>query len=217
MKSTNYFRVLSLVCGGGVLLAGCLLKPVTVFTHRYILAPIAASEPASTPLDRGQGEAPSAAKQFSVGISFVKMPAYLLRSSIALRRDLHEIEYLEEAVWAERLDEGFQQTLGANLSTLLRSDRVYLSAWERDQVKLRISVNVEQFDVNTGGCGTLIARWRITAPGSEKFLKSGQSHLVRTGPAPRNKPQVIVTTLSALAAEFSRELAQTIQQTTEVN
>jgi uncharacterized lipoprotein YmbA len=217
MKFASHLHVLGLLCGGCFLLAGCLFRPVTVSTHRFILAPIEASELASTPPDPGQHDETSAAKQWSVGISSVKMPAYLLRNSIALRKDLHEIEYLEEAVWAERLDQCLQQTLAANLSTLLPSDRVYLSAWDRDQVKLRISINVEQFDINTEGRGTLIARWQMTAPGNEKFFKSNQTRLVRTGPAPRNKPQVIVTTLSALAAEFSRELARNIRQFAEVN
>jgi hypothetical protein len=80
-----------------------------------------------------------------------------------------------------------------------------------------VFINVEQFDIDTQGHGTLIASWRITAPGSEKLLKSGQTRLTRTGPVPRGKPQVIVATLSALTAEFSRELAQAIHQSAEVH
>ena len=207
-----------LVCAAGLLLSGCFLKPVTVSTRRFILAPIPASELLS-PLPhrgRGQGEGASIPQQLSVGVGFVKMPAYLLRNSIVVRKGANEIEYLEDASWGERVDQSFQQTLAANLSILLPSGRVYLSAWERDQVKVRVFVNVEQFDVDTQGRGTLIASWRITAPGSEKPLKSGQARLARPGPAPHGNPQVIVTTLSALTAEFSRELAQAIHQSAEL-
>ena len=195
-----------LVCAAGLLVSGCLLKPVTVSTRRFILAPIPASEHAS-----------AAGEPLSVGVGFVKMPAYLLRNSIALRKGPNEIDYLEHGLWGERLDQSFQQTLAANLSLLLPSDRVFLSAWERDQVKVRVFVHVEQFDVDTQGRGTLIASWRITPPASDKLLKNGQARLAQTGPAPRGNPQVIVTMLSALAAELSRELAQAIHQSAELN
>jgi uncharacterized lipoprotein YmbA len=201
MKSFSWLCVFGVAGIAGLLSSGCLLKPVSVSTRRFILAPIPASEDAST-----------GAEQVSVGVGLVKMPAYLLRNSIALRKGTNEIEYLEEAVWAQRLDQCFQQTLAANLSALLPSDRIYLSTWERDQVSLRVSINVEQFDVDTQGRGTLIAWWRITAPGNDKVLKSGQARLARTGPAPRGRPEVIVTTLRALTGDFSRELAQVIHQ-----
>ncbi len=188
----------------GLLLGGCLLKPVTVSTRRFHLVPIPPSERPSR-----------VEQQLSVGVSSVKMPAYLLKNSIVLRRHPSEIEYLEDTLWGERLDHSFQQTLAANLSTLLASDRVYLSAWERDQVSLRVSVNLEQFDVDTEGHSTLIAWWRLTASPSDKLLKSGQTRLSRTGPAPHGDPQVIVTNLSALTAEFSRELAQAIHRSNE--
>ena len=83
-------------------------------------------------------------------------------------------------------------------------------------MKVKVLVTVEQFDVNAQGRGALIASWRITAPGTDKLLKNGQARLVRTGPAPRRDPQVIVTTLSALTAEFSRGLAQAIQQSAQL-
>ena len=206
MKPSSRLQLFALVCSACLLLGGCLLKPVKVSTRRFILAPISAAEKASP-----------AAEQLSVGVGFVKMPAYLLRNSIAVRKGVSEIEYLDDSLWGERLDQSFQQTLGANLSILLPSDRVYVSAWERDQVKVRVFVNMEQFDVDTQGRGTLIAWWRITAAGSDKLLKSGQARLARTGPAPRGNPQVIVTTLSGLTAEFSRELAQAIHQSAELS
>jgi len=190
----------NLLCCFLVLLAGCLFRPVTVSTRRFVLAPIPATERSS------------AADQLSVGVGNVKMPPYLLRSSFAVRKGTNEIVYLEDVVWGERLDRSFQQTLAANLSTLLPSDQVYLSSWERDQVKARLFVNVEQFDIDTEGRGTLIASWQIRGPDDSKLLKSGRACLARTGPAPRGSPQVIVTRLSNLVGELSRELAQAIQQ-----
>jgi uncharacterized lipoprotein YmbA len=131
---------------------------------------------------------------------------------MAVRNGANEIEYIEDAQWAERLDHCFHLTLVANLSRLLSSNGIYLTDWGRDQVQARVFINVQQFDVDTRGRGTLIAQWRITAPDSDTPLKSGQARLDRTGVSPRGDPEVIASTLSALAAEFSRDLAQSIRE-----
>ena len=202
MRSWNYRQFFGMVCAVALLLSGCLLKPVKVSTHRFVLSPVPASKH------------PSAAREelsVSVGVGAVKMPTYLLKSSMALRKGTNEIIYLEDALWAERLDQSFQRTLAADLSTLLPSDRVYLSAWEPGQVGLRLFVSVEEFDVDAQGRGTLIASWRITAPGSHKPIKSGQTRLTKSGALPHDGPQVIATTLSALTSEFSGQLAQELR------
>jgi len=131
---------------------------------------------------------------------------------MAIRNGTNEIEYLDGALWAERLDQSFQQTLAANLSMLLPSDRVYRSAWERNQVQVTAVINVQQFDVDTQGRGTLVAWWRINAPDGDTPLKSGEAHLAQTGASPRGNPQAIATTLSALTGQLSRDLAQAIRE-----
>ncbi len=197
MKRTNYLCLLLIMCSLGVLLEGCVIKPARVPTRHFVLVPIPASEQAST-----------TAQQVSAEVGFVKMPSYLLRDSMVVRKNADEVEYLETALWAERLDHSFRQTLAQNLSMLLASDRACLSASERDRLVVRVSVDVEQFDVDTEGRGTLLAAWRLTAVGADKPIKRGQVHLTRSGPSPRGNPQAIATTLSALTADFSREVAQ---------
>ena len=200
MKSSFYAQ-LTLV---SALLSGCMLKPVTVSTRHFALAPIPTSDP--RPVARAGSE------QMSVGIGFVKMPSYLLRNSMAVRNGANEIEYLEDALWSERLDESFQRDLAANLADLLASDSIYLTDWGHNQVMVAVYISVQQFDVDISGRGTLIAQWRITAPGSVVPLKSGRARLERAGASPRGKPEVIAETLSELAAQFSRDLAQSIRE-----
>ena len=134
---------------------------------------------------------------------------------MVIRRSAEEVEYLETALWAERLDQSFRQTVAENLFLLLASDRAYLSASERDQLVMRVSVNVEQFDVDAEGRGTLLAEWRLTAAGADKPLKIGQTRLTRPGPDPRGNSQAITTTLSTLVAEFSRDLAQALRESAQ--
>jgi uncharacterized lipoprotein YmbA len=195
------YIALAFVC---TILSGCLFKPVTISTRHFALTPIPASEPPQAAL--------SDPEKLSVGIGFVKMPSYLLRNSIAVRKGDNEIEYLEDALWSERLDESFQRDLAANLAELLPSDSIYLTDWDHDQVKVAVYISVQQFDVDTNGHGTLIAQWRITVAGGGIPLKSGRTRLDQAGASPRGKPEAVAKTLSDLAAQFSRGLAQSIRE-----
>jgi uncharacterized lipoprotein YmbA len=204
MKRSYYLHLLLIMCRVGLLLGGCVIKPARVPTRHFVLVPTQTPEHAATkapPLD--------------VEVGFVKMPAYLLRDSMVIRKSAHEVDYLETALWAERLDRSFRQTLEQNLWLLLASDPAYLSASERERVGVRVSVNVEQFDVDTEGRGTLLAAWRLTAVGADKPMKIGQAHLTRPGPSPRGKPQAIAKTLSALTADFSREVLQALVESAQ--
>jgi uncharacterized lipoprotein YmbA len=201
MNRPNYLCLLLIMCSLGVLLGGCVIKPARVPTRHFVLVPIPASQQAST-----------TAQQISAEVGFVKMPSYLLGDSMVVRKSANEVEYLETALWAERLDHSFRQTLAQNLFLLLASDGACLSASERDRLVVRVSVNVEQFDVDTKGRGTLLADWRLTSVGADKPMKIGQAHLTRPGPSPRGNPQAVATTLSALVSEFSRDLAPALRE-----
>jgi len=201
MKSSLCLSRIVFVVLAAILLTGCMLRPATVSNRHFVLAPISTNEPG-----------PVATEHLSVGIGFVRMPSYLLRNSIAVRNGANEIEYLDDAQWAERLDQCFQRTLAANLSRLRPSDSIYLTDLRRDHVAVNVSVTVQQFDVDTRGHGTLIAEWRITAPDGDLTLQSDQTRLDRSGTSPRGKPQVIAVTLSDLTADFSRNLAQSIRE-----
>ena len=185
-------------------LTGCFgfLKPAKATARKFVLTP--APAPAGTTDPKG-GPA--------LGIGPVKIPAYLFDTSFAVRQGPNEVGYLALVLWAERLDTGLQRVLAANLSTLLPTDRIRLSAWRSDDVSAEIQVTVGQFDVDDAGRGALMAWWRILSPGGERTLKSGETRLMREGPAPETDPAGAVATLNELVAEFSRQLAQTVRET----
>jgi uncharacterized lipoprotein YmbA len=201
MKSGFCLTRLAFAVVMAMLLPGCLFKRSTVPVRHFVLSPISTNEP---PL--------ASTEHLSVGIGLVKMPSYLLRNSLAVRNGANEIEYLESAQWGERLDQCFQRTVAANLSRLLSSDNVYSTEWARNQVLLRVLINVQQFEVDTKGHGTLVAHWRITAPETDTPLKSGTARLDRTGNSPHGNPGAIAVTLSDLTLAFSRDLAQSIRE-----
>lgn len=183
-------------------LAGCLLKPNTVATRSYVLSPL----PASAAVKAGDQPAPP------IGVGLVKLPSYLLKTSLAVRSGSNEITYLDSSLWAERLDTSFQRTLAANLSTLLPTDQIRLSSWSHGEVVRAVYVNVDRFDVDVQGNGTLTAWWRITAGSGGATLKSGESHFTQPGPLPSSRPDAIATTLSALNTRLSETLAQALRE-----
>jgi len=200
MNSDFCLSRLTFVTVASMLLSGCLPKPSTISTRHFVLAPVSTNVPTA-----GAGES------LTVGIGFVKMPSYLLRNSIAIRKGPTEIEYLDDAQWGERLDQSFRRTVAADLSALLPSATIYLTDWSLEQVALTASVTVEQFDVDTSGHGILNAQWRITPSAKGLSSRDGNARLARTGTPPRGNPEVIAATLSELTSEFSRELAQAIR------
>ena len=205
MKQPNYLCLLLTISAVGLFLSGCVIKPARVSTRHFVLAPISRSEhaPANT----------ANTQPLAVEVTSVKMPAYLLRDSLLVRKGAQEVAYLETALWAERLDRLFRETLEQNLAVVLAPADV---ASEPVRVEVRLSVNVEQFDVDTDGRGTLHAEWRLTPTGADKPMKMGQARLTRSGSPPRANPQAIATTLSALLAEFSQELAPKIRQSAQI-
>lgn len=189
MKRSNYLHVFGLICGLSLLAGGCLFKSARVQARHFILTPLPPPEHALAATSR-----PAA-----IEVEFVKMPSYLLRDSMVVRKSASEIEVLEDSVWAERLDEGFRRVLQDNL------DQSHPAASGHNEA-VRVSVNVQRFDVDTQGLGTLLASWRLT-DGTDSPTKTGEVHLTRNGSAPRGDPQAVVSTLSGLIGEFSRQLA----------
>ena len=188
---------------GCLSLTGCLgfLKPATSSARYFVLTPMAATASA-TPTNA-----------LTVGVGHVKVPDYLLDTSLAVRRGTNEIDYLLLSVWAERLDSGLQKTIAANLGGLLPTDQIRLSNWRSEEVSVEVRVTIEQFDVDAEGRGVLVAWWRVLAPGGERVLKAGSSRLTRNGPSPDTNPSGAVATLSDLTADLSQQLAAAIAAT----
>lgn len=192
----------SMTLGAG--LTGCsFLKPAKPTARHFVLTPMPPT-----------GLAPAASNSLAVGLGPVRLPAYLFDTSLAVRKGTNEIEYLPSALWAERLDTGFQRVLAANLAIVLPTDRIHLSAWQKEAVAAEVQVTIEQFEVDAAGRGLLVARWRILSPGGEQMLKAGSSRLSRQGPPPDAGASGAVVTLSELVADFSRQLAKALGEAT---
>ena len=205
MSRPQLFPRLATLALSGLALTSCLnLKQVTDPTRFYVLSAMPA-ETAATVNPPGD---------LAVGLGRVDLPDYLLDNRIVLRQGAHEIHYAEYHRWAERLDKGVQRVLGANLSALLPSASVVLSAWRREDVKVEVYVSVQRFEFNERGQVVLEARWRITTPGGEKTWRSHHSQITRQGPVWHADPEGAVGVLSEALADLSRAIATELRHPT---
>jgi uncharacterized lipoprotein YmbA len=147
-----------------------------------------------------------------VGIHAVKMPGYLSGKAFAMRRANNEIVYLESANWAERLDTSLQRALATDLSRLIPTDQVRLTRWGAEAVTVEVDVNVDRFDVESRGEGSLVAWWRLLSPGGERVLASGKFSARRKGPPPDKDPLGASTLMSHLASDLAETLARAIKE-----
>jgi uncharacterized lipoprotein YmbA len=181
--------------------AGCsVLKPSGFTPRTFVLSP---AQPTNAP-------AQTRATTRSIGLGYVKLPSYLFGRRLAVRHGPNEIVYLENAVWAERLDHALQRVLAANLATFLPATQVRLSAWRAEDVTHEVHVAVDRFDVDTAGTGTLKASWRVTPPGGGPTQSSGYFQQQTSGPPPETNPDLAVASLNALATELSRTIARAL-------
>jgi uncharacterized lipoprotein YmbA len=182
-----------------------LRSPCAAGVHRYIHGRCVPAPPSAP------GVWFSRERKVALTLFTVCLSAYLFDTSLAVRQGTNEIAYHRSVLWAERLDNGLQRVLAANLASLLPTDQIRLSSWRSEDVSAEFYVSIQQFDVDASGHCVLVGWWRILSPGGEKILKVGEARLARTGPPPDADPAGAVATLSELAGDLSRQLAQTVQ------
>ena len=192
-------------------LSGCsTLKPTTSSPRYFRLVPAQASEKATVTNTTQTALESRHASGSSIAIASITIPDYLTKKSIAVRRSANEIEYLESALWAERLEEGFLRVLTVSLASQLPGHTVRQTLSRNHEVDLAIQITVQEFDLNMTGEGVLSAEWRIISPANGKTIGAGQSHFSRKGPNPTQDPGGAVSTLSALIEDLSGALRKVI-------
>jgi uncharacterized lipoprotein YmbA len=185
-------------------LSGCLdLKPARN-TARYFTLSVLPAEAGA--LDVACG--------YSLGLGPVKVPGYLFRSAMAMRKSPTEIEYLQDTLWADRLDASCQRVLAANLVTLLHPTNLQLSSWRSSDIRCAVHVEVEQMDIDATGRAVLSARWRVVSPDG-KLLKTAESRLAKTAASPVQDPAGAAAALSGLLGDLSREIATGLRQASQ--
>jgi len=192
----SFASLATLLC---VVAAGCLnLKPKADPTRYFLL-----TRTASKPLAASDGKE----DVISLGIAPVAVPAYLTKPWMVIRTSGTEIRYSDFNKWGEHLDKGIQRVLAEDLSLLLGTDQIHLSAWKQEDVQAELTLSVHQFEVDTRGQVVLEAQWQL----SGKHPFTGQRRIEVDGPDPASDPAGAVRAMSQALDELSRVIASEIE------
>jgi uncharacterized protein len=148
----------------------------------------------------------------ALGIGPIKFPAYLDRPQFVTRISQNRFAVAENDRWAEPLEENFSRILSQNLSILLHTERVVSYPWERSQSPTyQVQVEVLRFEPNAERIVELWARWSIS-DNTRKLVSVRESYL--TQPARDKSTEGSVASMSAVANDLSKEIAETVRALT---
>jgi uncharacterized lipoprotein YmbA len=145
-----------------------------------------------------------------VEVAPVAMPDYLNQSGIVTRNSRNEITRAEFHVWAGPLSEEVARAVAENLSAMLPTDRVTLSAGRRSiPVDYTVDIEIVRFErLENSNAVDLVARWTVFRGDERSFLvmRRSQFHRPPSGP----EYQDTAAAMSAAIAALSDEIASTI-------
>jgi uncharacterized protein len=176
----------------GLLLTGCADAPSVQF---YVLEPLSQTTPSTI-----------SARQRTIGIGPVSVPALLERKQIITRHSDNAVQFAEFQQWASPLQDNLLQALTRNLSTLQPSNIIRAYPWSvHGTVDLQIVVDIIRFDTTPGESANLEANWTIKNENTHDILKNGHS-IINHSLSDSSYPGT-VRALSKLLGEFSQELS----------
>ena len=153
-------------------------------------------------------EATGSGKPLSVGVGPISMPEYLNRPQIVTRESETKLALAEFDRWGEPLGDLFSQVVAANLSSLLKTERVYSLPRRRTaSLDYQVEIDIYRFDADQLGLIYLTARWSLYGKGGKKLLKTGTTSL--TEQAGRS-PDALADGMSRVVERFSRGIADEI-------
>jgi uncharacterized protein len=191
----------AVLLGVGLLLAGC--TEATEPARHYV---IDAAEQRGTVRQVSTQEGPI------VAVAQVTMPEYLNQNGIVMRNSRNEITRAESHQWAGPLSEEITRALAENLSAMLPTDRMTLSAGRRSiPVDYTVEVEVVQFEREAGSNTVdLVARWTVFRGDESGVVTMRRSRYTKAATGPEYRDTVAA--MSDALASLSDEIATTIAQ-----
>lgn len=156
----------------GFTFIGCQSRPAPD-VHYYLLQPSAT--------DLAQGD---------VEVSSITIPGYLKMSNIALAVSDNEIRPAQYHLWSESLEDGIRRVLEAELASELKQA-------DREEVSLRIDLEIEIFHATESGLVLLKGTWRLRGEDAKEQGFSIQTNIAADGYSAAVRAQV--SALSTLA------------------
>jgi uncharacterized lipoprotein YmbA len=139
----------------------------------------------------------------------IRIAMYLDRTDVVVRNSQNEIKIADFSSWAGPLPENFSRVLAENLSLWLNTKKVAIFPGSKlPFYDYNVSMNVTRFDGRPGDQAQLRARWVIMDRKKKKMLFN--EHTVLNQPTENDSIAALVSAQSRLVAEFSREIAEAI-------
>jgi uncharacterized lipoprotein YmbA len=172
--------------------------PVTFYTLNAVIEAPATAQVAAADQD------------LAIGVGPMAIPETIDRPQIVTRSGPNRLRVDEFHRWAGSLREDFLRVLSANLSILLKTNRVTTHPWEDYfQPTYRIVLDVHQFDGSPGQQVTLQVTWTITGQDGRNALLVRKSNIAQ--PVSAKDYDAFVAAKSRILASFSREIATEIK------
>ena len=204
MRKKTAFHLLLLVTGFAVLLvAGCVGTGQSPPSRFYMLTSLDQNDVAPETTAGIDGEA--------IILGPIRFPVYLNRQQIVTRNSPNEIRLAEFDRWAEPLETNFINVLKENLSILLNTAYIVEPPVPGNPgIEFQVVAAVSRFDAEPGKQVVLDVRWGVIRANDKEVLTGVKS----TYSAPLNTGgfEEIVKAQSRLVADFSRDIATTIQE-----
>lgn len=188
------------IVGALLLPSACtILSPRADPSRFFVLTPIAGGDPGSGPR-----------ADSSLGVGPIQLPHYLDRPEIVTRVGANEVRPATFDYWAGSLANQFAATLAQDLQALRGGAPIRRYPWYAGVAPdLVVEVDVARFEPAADGEAHLSARWRIRKGSVGEVVHSGESELARSCAA--RDPVAVAAALSALLADFSREIVAALR------
>jgi uncharacterized protein len=187
-----------------------------------VLASCAGSQPARfytlTALEFSQtvGQEAQVKPGTVVAVGPVGIPDYLDRPQITVRTGDNELAFSEFDRWAGPLGEEIHRAMIENLSVLLRPRGIHVISWKTAVPgRMMVGLSVTRFEATSGGTVNFRALWGLTRDGEKTAQLVRES--VASKPLPRSGYGTIAATMSTVLADFSREVAAAIEETSKAD
>jgi uncharacterized protein len=174
-KGEAVIRTIALAMLAAVLVPGCTFLEAAPDTSRYFVL-------SSTQTAQTQTQAPSRGRgDIHLGLGPVKIPGYLDTQHIVRTGGGGSVEYLQNAFWAESLQDAFARALlyrtGARIGT---AHTVAFPWYATTRVDYKVPVDVLRFEATSDGRAVLDARWSVEDVASNRVLYSTESVIEET-------------------------------------
>jgi uncharacterized lipoprotein YmbA len=165
------------------------------------------------PSDRPAAPGGDAGELTLIGMMPVVLPDYLMRPQIASHAQGNRLDYAEYDRWAEPLPDTILRLVSHDLGLALPGHRVVAHPWLANvDIRFRLRLECQQFDLYEDGAAVLKAVWAIGMGRTGQWVKYGSLDLTETF-AEDKKPDYSarVAALNRLVVKMNQQLADAVR------